>query len=303
MTITIKQITRKQITRKQITIKQIKDVDGCTHFQELQRRVWVGPELDVVPNHVAVTVIKNGGGLLGAYSEDGPSEMGGMVGATFWWPGVVPRTAVEGVKLTLKMCSHMAGVLSAWQGRGIGLQMKLAQRTLVLEQGLTDWITWTYDPLYLANGVFNIHRLGGTCNTYARNVYGDMQDDLNKGVPSDRCQVDWWLRSERVLNCVDGQTERAWATRDLQVLPTSSHALNPHLRQPIDVEMRLDGTPIALPIPDDIGLIRRSDSALSLAWRLYVRRVLEEGFDAGYQMVDCVRLAEHGWHYILAPTA
>ena len=40
------------------------------------------------------------------------------------------------------------------------LQLKLAQRQAILDQGLTDWVTWTYDPLYRRNAVFNIHRSG-----------------------------------------------------------------------------------------------------------------------------------------------
>ncbi|HAJ38303.1 MAG TPA: hypothetical protein DCL15_21740, partial [Chloroflexi bacterium] len=92
----------------------------------------------------------------------------------------------------------MAGVLPAWQGRGIGVRLKLAQRDAILAQGMTDWVTWTYDPLFRVNAVLNIHRLGAVCNTYQRDWYGVMKDGLNAGVPSDRCQVDWWLTSAHV---------------------------------------------------------------------------------------------------------
>ena len=36
-----------------------------------------------------------------------------------------------------------------------------------------------------------------------------------------------------------------------------------------------------------------------MEWRLYLRAVLEEAFAGGYTLVDCIHLAEHGWHYIL----
>jgi hypothetical protein len=32
---------------------------------------------------------------------------------------------------------------------------------------------------------------------------------------------------------------------------------------------------------------------------MYMRAVLEAAFAAGYLMVDCVKLPEQGWHYIL----
>lgn len=60
-----------------------------------------------------------------------------------------------------------------------------------------------------------------------------------------------------------------------------------------------DGRPLAIPIPSDITAIRRSDHELSLAWRIYLRTMLEAAFEAGYTMVDCIHLPAHGWHYIL----
>jgi hypothetical protein len=68
---------------------------------------------------------------------------------------------------------------------------------MVRKQGL-ELITWTYDPLLSRNAHINISRLGAVCKTYLRSEYGDMQDGLNAGLPSDRFKVDWWLRSNRV---------------------------------------------------------------------------------------------------------
>jgi predicted GNAT superfamily acetyltransferase len=72
------------------------------------------------------------------------------------------------------------------------------------------------------------------------------------------------------------------------------------LQQPVDVELNLDGAPLAVPIPDDINVVRRMDQGLGLAWRFYTRDVFERAFDAGYVAVDCVGLDGKGWYYILA---
>ena len=64
-------------------------------------------------------------------------------------------------------------------------------------QGI-DLITWTFDPLEARNAWLNFGKLGAVCNTYLRNVYGNLQDGLNAGLPSDRLQVDWWIGSEWV---------------------------------------------------------------------------------------------------------
>jgi predicted GNAT superfamily acetyltransferase len=286
-----------------ITIRPITDVANCEYYQELERRVWGTDETDVVPIHVLITVQKNGGLLLGAYDPDGPAEMGGLVGATFGWLGVGVDPARREEGEILKFCSHMAGVLPAWQGKRVGLRLKLAQREHVLAQGLTDWITWTYDPLYRANAAFNIHRLGATCATYIRDIYGELNDDLNRGVPSDRCQVDWRLRSPHVLHDIEPRRrEQAWEAASLVVLPRpegTRRVGTGDLLAPGDPVVTPDGRPLAVPIPADIALIRRTDRELSMAWRMYVREVLEAAFAEGYTMVDCVHLGDHGWRYIL----
>ncbi len=269
----------------------LKTYEACYHFQELINRIWGGGADDAIPTHVLVTLGKNGGGLLVAYADDGPADLDGMIGMTLWWLGAEQQR--------LKICSHMAGVLPAWQGRGVGAMLKFKQRELVLAQGLTDWITWTYDPLYRTNGVFNIHRLGATCNTYYRNVYGELNDELNRGAPSDRCQVDWWLNSERVVQSVVTSWRRDVALVEyvkLQVLP--SHLDRNGFRQPIEASITVTGAPIAVPVPDDIGAIRRTDPELGKAWRLYMRAAFETIFGAGYTLVDCIHLPGQGWHYI-----
>lgn len=281
-----------------ITIRRITDLEGCRHFQTLDRLVWGSDPLDLVPNHVAVTVVKNGGLLLGAFDANGPGETGGMVGAAFGWLGIGVDPAQPEAGRRLKFCSHMAGVLPAWQRNGVGLRLKLAQRREVLADGLTDWITWTFDPLYRPNGVFNIHRLGATSSTYLRNLYGELQDRLNAGAPSDRCEVDWRLNSPHVLHDLEPRRPTPdWDVSTLSLLPAASGEAGFIL--PGDPALTLDGRPLAVPVPDDIAAIRRSDPRLGLAWRLYLRAVLEDAFAAGYTMVDCVHLGAHGWRYIL----
>ncbi len=279
-----------------ITIRAVKDVDGCNHFSQLQTHIWGNGEEDLVPNHVLITCIKNGGALLGAFADDGPEEMGGMIGAAFWWLGSGPDPESDAIRI--KACSHIVGVLPEWQGLGVGLRLKLAQRDVVLDQGITDWITWTYDPLYLANGIFNIHRLGGICNTYGRNIYGEMTDALNRGVPSDRCQVDWLLNSPTSLT--NGDTRRSLSAVDPAVLSILPARRRPNgFLEPLDGIPAIVGPPIALPIPEDIAAIRAVDGGLSMAWRMYMRHVLERAFADGYRMTDCLNIPGSGWHYIL----
>jgi len=285
-----------------ITFQLIKDSEGSAHFHELERMIWSSPDEDLIPAHVLITIAKSGGCLLGAYADNGPAQTGGLIGAALWWLGTVnplDATLTKG-KPALRVYSHMAGVLPAYQGYGIGTMLKLEQRRLVLAQGLTDRISWTYDPLYLANSIFNLRRLGAVCNSYKPNLYGDMVDALNKGTPSDRCEVDWFLRSPRVEAAAAGTPiQREWAGSDLRVLPSATPTTGSDFHRPLDVDLQLDAPHIAVPAPDDIAAIRQQDSARSLAWRLYIRNIFQTAFACNYLLVDCARLDDGNWYYIL----
>lgn len=299
-----------------ITIRPVETIQDTEHFQRLTQMIWESPPEDLVPTHVAITVVHNGGAILGAYSDAGPAETGGMVGTAFWFPGlgapttvvhadaagqeqVVDCTAAPAVRPCLKMCSHMAGVLPAWQGKGIGLELKVAQRALIRGQGLTDWVTWTYDPLLRTNAVLNIHRLGAVCNTYHENLYGAMSDGLNAGTPSDRCQVDWWLDSRRVSTGLAPAAghQRTGEEAGAQRVPTRRTPAG--LPAPAEHELHFERAALLIPLPDDINVIRRVDAELGLAWRLFLRRALQQAFGAHYVMVDCILIPGAGWHYRL----
>ena len=87
----------------------------------------------------------------------------------------------------------------------------------------------------------------------------------------------------------------------LTILP--SHQRQDGFAEPVDVDLSTELSTkdrlIALPIPEDIAAIRAADRALSLDWRLYMRHVLETAFLDDYSMVDCVKIEQRGWHYLL----
>lgn len=290
-----------------ITIRLVDSLEAVEQFRVLEHLIWQTPPGASIPSHVTITAIHNGGGLLAAYAEDGPPETGGMVGVTFWWPGLGVPTTGEAVGpragLRLKMCSHMAGVLPRWRGTGLGLRLKLAQRAAILAQEMTDWVTWTYDPLVRTNGAFNLHRLGAVCNTYHVNRYGEMSDGINAGTPSDRCQVDWWLRSLRVQALAHESDPTAGRSRQ-QTAETGGHVLaagslsNGLLAPPAELPDLAAGV-IALPLPEDIYAIRAADRELGIAWRMWMRAALQAAFGAGYLLTDCVLFADGQWRYVI----
>ena len=253
--------------------------------EDVTRLVWPGSETDVVPAHLLITLAHNGGVVIGAF--DGER----MVGFTFGFPGLEdPDDASRGVKF----CSHQLGVLPELQGSGLGFRLKRAQWQIARQQDF-DHITWTYDPLLSINANLNIAKLGAVCNTYRREVYGQMRDGLNAGLPSDRFQVDWWLNTHRVrrrlatqppkkldlAHYLSAEVPRANQTALNEAgFPVPRSATLPETRVPL----------LLLEIPADFYAIKAADPALALEWRLHTRTLFEDLFDRGYLVTDFVFL-------------
>ncbi|HSQ03261.1 MAG TPA: hypothetical protein VLN59_04455, partial [Burkholderiales bacterium] len=173
-------------------IRPLKTLDDFHAAEDVQRAAWDSDDIDIVPLHIMLTIARNGGIVLGAFAQDR------MVGFVLGFLGTSTRYGVEApATVKLKHCSHQLGVLPEWQSRGVGYALKVAQREAVLNQGVR-LITWTYDPLESKNARLNIAKLGAVCNTYIRDYYGELRDDLNRGLATDRFQVDWWIASRRI---------------------------------------------------------------------------------------------------------
>ncbi len=259
--------------------------------ENVHKQVWGEP--DIVPAHILMASVHNGGLLMGAYLKDE------LVGFVFGFPGFV--FTPDGVEP--KHASHMLAVLPSARSRGIGFALKRAQWQMVRRQGVNR-ITWTYDPLLSTNAQLNIVRLGAVCNTYYREFYGEMGDDLNAGLPSDRLEIDMWVNSSRVVRRMSKQPRRAL---DLaHFLAAGAHIVNPtHIdasgwpRPPAelpDAGSLLSPPRAASPafhlveIPSNFQTLRAADPALGLVWRLHIRSLLENFFTRGYLITDFIYL-------------
>ena len=176
----------------------------------------------------------------------------------------------------LHLHSHLAAVRPEARGRGIGRRLKHHQRDWCLGHGI-ETVTWTFDPLVRDNARFNLHHLGATGDRYLVELYGEMDDDINRGQPSDRLLIRWDLRSE--------STERALAG-SLPVTSTSTweqegaeRALRGDDDAPVVVEtsapLRLVAT------PSSITELRRTRPALALDWRFATRTAMTTAFADG----------------------
>jgi predicted GNAT superfamily acetyltransferase len=167
-----------------IEIRQLYQFDEFEEAVRLQQTIWGFDDIEMLPLRSFVVYGKIGGQLFGAY--DG----GEMVAFCIAVPGIKPGPRPY-------LHSHMLGVLPAYQNAGIGRRLKLRQREEALERRI-ELIEWTFDPLELKNGFFNIERLGAIVRRYSENQYGVTASPLHGGLPTDRCIAEWWLDSPRV---------------------------------------------------------------------------------------------------------
>ena len=262
-------------------IRILETPEEMTAAEELQRQVWPGSETEIVPAHLLITAVHNGGLVLGAFDGDK------LVGFIFGFAGL--EDLPDGPRP--KHCSHMLGVLDSHRDSGLGFALKRAQWQMVRHQGL-DHITWTYDPLLSRNAQLNIAKLGAVCNTYRRSEYGDMRDGLNAGLPSDRFQVDWWIRTRRVERRLGKRSRGTLGLSQFQEAETQlMYSPVPRadgLLIPPEHFSPLDGRLALAEIPPDFMTLKAADFALARDWRFFSREVFETAFKAGYLVTDFI---------------
>lgn len=260
-----------------ITIRRFDNWDEYVQSERVQAIAWEMPDArDIVPAHLLITADKNGGLVLGAF--DGPR----LVGFVFGFPGIDRR----GGEAHIKHCSHLLAVLPDYRRLGLAFELKRAQRMHLLEQGI-DLCTWTFDPLQAANARLNLTRLGAIAGRYIRDAYGEMLDGVNRGIASDRFQVEWWLDTLHVQERLDRKAgqESTPPEMDLRVLRVEvSEGGLPRVRE----MRRVAGDRCIVEIPADVNRLKARNLALAQEWRAYTRRAFESCFANGYTAVDLI---------------
>jgi len=264
-----------------LVIRLLESPEDMTLVEELQRLVWPGSETDVVPAHVFISAIHNGGLVLGAFIDEQ------LVGFIFGFPGI--EFTPDGPRP--KHCSHMMGIQPGYRDSGVGFALKRAQWQMVRKQEI-DHITWTYDPLLSRNAFLNISKLGAVCNNYRRSEYGDMRDGLNAGLPSDRFQVDWWINTRRVERRLGKRPRGPLNLEDFskaQLHPLyAPRAGTLGLIRPPEHFSALEGNLLLAEIPPDFNIIKNKDFTLARDWRFFSREIFETAFIAGYIITDFI---------------
>jgi len=254
------------------TVRPITDHETLRQCEDLQIQVWGASDREIVPFHHLIAAISSGGLVLGGFAPDGA-----LVGFAYAFPGWLVGAPL--------WHSHMTGVLPAHRSAGLGLQLKRAQREHALAAGI-DRIVWTYDPLRAGNARFNLDRLGTVASRYHADYYGVMSDAINRGLASDRFEVDWFLRSPRVVSRLTGEAAPPvdpgvpWA---LEASPAPQLTPGPE-------RLRLHTRRLLVEIPADLDRLKVEDLAAAAQWRQSTRTVFTHYFAREYSATEALRL-------------
>ncbi len=268
----------------QITIRPLTTPDDYQQTRQIHMAAWGIDAAETIPPLTLHALQHNGSILLGAY--DGDQLIGYILSTlgTVETPGRIDQIAAA----RLKLFSVIMGILPAYQGQGIGTQLKLAQREAALRLGIR-MITWTYDPLESRNGRLNIGKLGAICNRYYRDFHGPMAG-RNAGLASDRFEVEWWVTSNRVEGRVAQQRRPLSldAMRGAGAVVVNEATFDDGLLIPPLDFARSDKNLLLVEIPADIQALKAADLALARQWRQHTRQLFEHYFAANFAVTDFV---------------
>jgi predicted GNAT superfamily acetyltransferase len=262
-----------------IEVRRPRDPEEYRMISSTIAKVWgVLDSSDAVPHHVLIAADRRGGLVLGAFEKD----TGRVVGILFGFPAVSP-----GGKLY--HYSHMTGVVSEYRYKGLGYVLKLAQREYAIKQGL-DLVAWTYDPLQSPNARFNIGKLGVVVRKFYVNYYGELRDSINIGMPSDRFEAEWWIKSRLVEDKLKGLLKPPPLSAltslggDIVTSVEFSGDVPKLASYNLDSSSRL----VLIEIPEDLNKLRACGELL-LKWRLGLREVFNRYVnELGYIVTEFV---------------
>ncbi len=258
---------------KDVEVRKVTAVEEIHEMQKLEKQIW---EMEPIPVHQTITAVKNGGLIVGAFIGKR------MIGYCYSFAGYS-----EG---QVYLCSHMLAVDKEFQLMGIGKLLKDEQLRLAKEMGY-ELIVWTFDPLESRNAYLNTSKLYGVCYDYIIDCYGKMDDGLNKGLPTDRFQVAWWIDSERVKN--KWQPERIYSNPFTITLNSASY---PIIHMPKEQEW-LQTDAVEVPVPKHIQLMKTDDHELAYDWRMATRKIFKQLSDNGFALIDVRRTEESVQYY------
>ena len=270
-----------------IIFRDIETISEMRAVEELQMHAWGDDPRDIVPVSQLAAARHVGGSLIGAFAGE---TLGGFV---YGFYGRLGSSIIHH--------SHMLAVHNAYRNRDLAFRLKLAQREHVLKEGITDRITWTFDPLQSLNAYFNFAKLGVISDVYKVNAYGEAGTSFLHQNGTDRFFVTWLLNSSRVKGRIDrrsaGSPDERISSSDAVPLIRCDESNSPQRMADIGHIDRIESALVE--IPTSISSIEKADFSTARKWRNETREVFTETLNAGFVVTDFFRKNERAGVYLL----
>jgi len=266
-----------------LTFRVMDRFDDFAQCVELQRETWGRDWTDVIPPSM-LKVSQQVGGILGGAFDAGGRLLGFVFGLTGFMHGKPAHW------------SHQLAVTQAHRNSGLGRQLKLYQRELLVA-GKIRVMFWTYDPLVARNAHLNLNRLGARIHDYVPDFYkGETSSEMHSGVGTDRFVVRWELNSARTRRALAGKPVTDYSRySESPVIGLGGQSARTPTRVPAHPPDR-----VRIEVPDDILTIQRTDLDLAWKWRVATRSAFVDHLKRGWQVDGIYRdTAAHVSYYVM----
>lgn len=247
--------------------------------EAVQARAWGSTgRRGITPKEVMIAMQDNGGMVLGAFSKLK------MVGVAIMMAG-----NNRGIPY---LYSHQTGVVPEFQSGGVGYMLKQKQKEVASERGV-GMIAWTFDPIIARNAYFNVGKLGVVARNYHVDYYGQMNDSINYGWPTDRLLAEWYV-DPKIQSRISSYARNG--AKAGSVLHAAGAEPYPRC---LDWEVDLSARAVLVRIPGDIVTLKKKHPSEAIRWREATRELFLSYFRGGYSTVSVIRRRGKVW-YLLA---
>ncbi len=268
------------------TIRPFASIDEFRECVRFQEETWGKGFSDLVAVAILKVSQRLGGIAAGAYDAEG--ELAGFV---FGMTGVQEGQIVH--------WSDMLAVRAELEDAGLGTRLKAYQRDELISRGVLR-MHWTFDPLEAKNAHLNLNKLGAVAGEYVRDMYGQTDSPLHRGIGTDRFVATWAMDSPRVTQrLVEGRAgPDPGADRGAQ--RTFAVQREGGLDLPGEPDLAIDDDRLLVPIPQSIQAVRDASLEAALRWRTATRSVLSTYLERGFEAREIYKRDGYGEYLLVS---
>lgn len=268
-----------------VQVRELSSWADMRAIEALQQEIWgygIPGNAFPYPARALFEFVESGGTVGGAFLKER------LIGMSFAWLG-----RAQDLKNMPYLHSQLVGVIKEFRGSGVGEKLKRQQKQFSLSNGI-DLIRWTFDPIKTKNANLNIKKLRGIVRRYLPNYYENLEGSQNKGLPTDRFQVEWFVKAP----FVDSQHSFDHSKLDAINTVSVDEAGNQVLTW---FENNLTGQYLCFEVP--LGLedeVAKEDQFERVRqWQDGIRNCFTNYFGKGYILQDFMKLDDARGAYVL----